>query len=62
MGNPSDVPAEDLAASQGMVVVSAAYRLNALGFLSLETEKAPGNAGLSDQALVLQWVYDNIGE
>ncbi|KAG8261465.1 hypothetical protein J6590_071440 [Homalodisca vitripennis] len=30
------------------------------GFLSLENEDAPGNAGLKDQTLALKWVHDNI--
>ena len=38
------------------------YRLGALGFLSLETEEAPGNLGLHDQCLALQWVRDNIAQ
>ncbi|KAG8284868.1 hypothetical protein J6590_093199 [Homalodisca vitripennis] len=43
-----------------VVVVSFNYRLGAFGFLSLEREDAPGNAGLKDQTLALQWVHDNI--
>lgn len=36
------------------------YRLGALGFLSTEDENCPGNFGLKDQLLLLQWVKDNI--
>ena len=36
------------------------YRLGPLGFLSLGTEDVPGNAGIRDQVLALQWVQDNI--
>ena len=36
------------------------YRLGPLGFLSLGTEDVPGNAGVRDQVLALQWVQDNI--
>ncbi|XP_046676959.1 juvenile hormone esterase-like isoform X1 [Homalodisca vitripennis] len=43
-----------------VVVVSFNYRVGAFGFLSLENEEAPGNAGLKDQTLALQWVHDNI--
>jgi carboxylesterase type B len=35
-------------------------RLNALGFLSLESDQAPGNLGLRDVALALKWVRQNI--
>lgn len=31
-----------------------------VGFLSLENEKVPGNAGLKDQVMALQWVQQNI--
>ena len=30
------------------------------GFLNLEDEIAPGNQGLKDQVLALQWVKENI--
>jgi para-nitrobenzyl esterase len=48
----------------GIVVVTANYRLNALGFFAhpnLADEDDPvGNQGLQDQKLVLEWVQDNI--
>jgi carboxylesterase type B len=31
-----------------------------VGFLSLENEKVPGNAGLKDQVMALRWVQQNI--
>ena len=31
-----------------------------MGFLSLGTKEVPGNAGLRDQSLALEWVHDNI--
>ncbi|KAM3669093.1 cholinesterase isoform 2-T4 [Ammospiza maritima maritima] len=50
-----------LARVERVVVVSMNYRTGALGFLSLPgNEKAPGNAGLFDQRLALQWVQENI--
>ncbi|XP_041969162.1 venom carboxylesterase-6 [Aricia agestis] len=44
----------------GVVLVTLNYRLGALGFLSLETDEVPGNMGLKDQVMALQWVRDNI--
>ncbi|XP_050403373.2 neuroligin-4, X-linked [Patella vulgata] len=45
---------------KGVTVVTLNYRLGALGFLSTEDQAAPGNFGLLDQLLALQWVQDNI--
>ena len=45
-----------------VVMVSINYRLGLLGFLSLADENLPGNMGLLDQALALEWVQDNIKE
>ncbi|WP_278924645.1 carboxylesterase family protein, partial [Pseudophaeobacter profundi] len=43
-----------------MVLVSINYRCGIFGFLSLENESVPGNNGLKDQKLALQWVHDHI--
>ncbi|KAL1132555.1 hypothetical protein AAG570_010507 [Ranatra chinensis] len=45
-----------------VVVVTANYRLGALGFLSTGDEHAVGNYGMKDQVMALRWVRDNIGE
>ncbi|XP_078699569.1 cholinesterase 1-like [Branchiostoma floridae x Branchiostoma belcheri] len=49
-----------LAATEGVLVVSVNYRLSTLGFAYSGTDAAPGNMGLTDQVLALQWVQDNI--
>ncbi|KAK8732251.1 hypothetical protein OTU49_006995, partial [Cherax quadricarinatus] len=43
-----------------MVLVVIQYRLGVLGFLSTEDDTIPGNFGLLDQVLALQWVQRNI--
>ncbi|CAH2092469.1 unnamed protein product [Euphydryas editha] len=43
-----------------VVVVTFNYRLGILGFLSLETDDIPGNAGMKDQVAALRWVQNNI--
>ena len=42
------------------MLVGVTYRLGAFGWLSLETDAAPGNLGLHDQYLALLWVKENI--
>nr|XP_029731025.1 glutactin-like [Aedes albopictus] len=44
-----------------IVLVVIQYRLGPLGFLSTQTEAIPGNAGLMDIHLALEWVQENIG-
>ncbi|KAH6935914.1 hypothetical protein HPB50_011451 [Hyalomma asiaticum] len=50
-----------LAAYGDVVVVLPNYRLGALGFMNDGTGSAPGNAGLYDQLLALEWTRRNIG-
>ncbi|XP_005393195.1 PREDICTED: cholinesterase isoform X2 [Chinchilla lanigera] len=50
-----------LARVERVIVVSMNYRVGALGFLALPgNPEAPGNLGLFDQQLALQWVQSNI--
>ncbi|KAF6019166.1 CEL [Bugula neritina] len=43
-----------------VVVVTINYRIGALGFMSTGDDKLPGNYGLWDQKLAIEWVKDNI--
>uniref|UniRef100_A0A0B7BAT8 Carboxylic ester hydrolase n=1 Tax=Arion vulgaris TaxID=1028688 RepID=A0A0B7BAT8_9EUPU len=49
-----------LAVENDVIVVSMQYRVGSLGFLALDTPEAPGNAGIWDQRMALQWVARNI--
>lgn len=51
---PVDVLVENFA-SKGLVLVTVAYRLGALGFWSTGTEEAPGNYGVYDVLEGLKW-------
>lgn len=48
---------------ENIILVCINYRLGNLGFLYLEKARheAPGNAGMFDQLMALQWIRDNIG-
>lgn len=50
-----------LAAENDVIVVSFNYRVGSIGFLNLNTPEAPGNAGMMDQRMALEWVQNNIG-
>ncbi|XP_063531891.1 juvenile hormone esterase-like isoform X1 [Cydia strobilella] len=45
-----------------VVLVTLNYRLEVLGFLSLDTPEVPGNAGMKDQVAAMKWVKDNIAQ
>ncbi|CAD0249730.1 unnamed protein product [Spodoptera exigua] len=45
---------------QDVILVTINYRLEVLGFLCLDTEDVPGNAGLKDQVAALRWINKNI--
>lgn len=49
-----------LADHNNIIVVSIGYRVGAFGFLSLDDPSAPGNAGMFDQLMGLEWVQQNI--
>ncbi|XP_038056684.1 liver carboxylesterase 1-like isoform X3 [Patiria miniata] len=59
-GQGSGYDASALAVRGGVVVVTINYRLNVFGFFSTNDENAPGNFGMLDQQLALQWVHENI--
>lgn len=44
-----------MAGLEDIVVITANYRTGPFGFLYLNNEGAPGNAGLADQILAIQW-------
>jgi len=48
--------------TKDIVLVAMNYRLGLLGFINLDDPElgVPGNAGMKDQVLALQWVKDNI--
>ncbi|CAH0590427.1 unnamed protein product [Chrysodeixis includens] len=58
--NKSKDYAPDFFIREDVVVVTISHRLSALGFLSLEDDILPGNAGLKDIVQGLEWVKDNI--
>ncbi|CAH1780985.1 unnamed protein product [Owenia fusiformis] len=48
------------AAYNDVIVVAMNYRVGILGYLSLGIAEAPGNAGMFDQLMALEWVRKNI--
>ncbi|GBM95845.1 Acetylcholinesterase-1 [Araneus ventricosus] len=49
-----------LAEREGVIVVTVNYRMGLFGFLTSNTDDAPGNMGMYDLVMALQWVNDNI--
>ncbi|XP_049780394.1 juvenile hormone esterase-like [Schistocerca cancellata] len=47
---------------QNLVLVTLNHRLGVLGFLSTGDAELPGNYGLKDQVMALQWVQRNVAE
>ncbi|XP_018575290.1 juvenile hormone esterase-like [Anoplophora glabripennis] len=60
--NKPDMYGPEFLLTQDIVLVVPNYRLGALGFLSSDDDTLglPGNVGLKDQLLALQWVQENI--
>ncbi|XP_043263039.1 esterase FE4-like [Colletes gigas] len=52
----------DYLLEKDVVIVAANYRLGAFGFLNLGHRDAPGNQGLKDLIVALQWVKQNIAK
>ncbi|GBP50148.1 Esterase B1 [Eumeta japonica] len=50
----------DFLIEKEIILVTFNYRLEAVGFLCLDNENVPGNAGMKDQVAVLRWVHKNI--
>ncbi|XP_045768699.1 uncharacterized protein LOC123869744 [Maniola jurtina] len=55
-----DYSAPDFLMPYGVVLVTINYRLDYLGFMCLDSEEVPGNAGMKDQVAALRWVQRNI--
>merc|ERR1712037_431912 len=56
MGGPGKLLERD------MVLVSIQYMVGPLGFMCLPDDEIPGNAGLLDQLLALEWIHDHIAD
>ncbi|XP_037069411.1 venom carboxylesterase-6-like [Pollicipes pollicipes] len=56
----ADLHGVDFLMDEDVVVVTFNYRLNVFGFFTTDDAVAPGNVGLLDQVLALQWVHSNI--
>nr|AYV89081.1 esterase TCE1 [Tetranychus truncatus] len=57
---PDNFDGTILTAIHDVIIVTINYRLGPLGFLYLPENGIPGNMGLWDQKLALEWVKDNI--
>ncbi|XP_026315291.1 juvenile hormone esterase-like isoform X2 [Hyposmocoma kahamanoa] len=56
----SDFYGPEFFMAHDVIFVTFNYRLEVLGFLCLDNEDIPGNAGLKDQVEALKWVKKNI--
>nr|AID61331.1 esterase [Calliphora stygia] len=57
-----EIYSPDYFMQKDVILVTLAYRLGALGFLSLNDPdlQVPGNAGIKDQVMALKWIKQNI--
>ncbi|XP_068620373.1 esterase E4-like [Battus philenor] len=58
--NGTETYAPDFFMEEDVVVVTISHRLGILGYLTTEDEVIPGNNGLRDFILGLQWIQENI--
>lgn len=49
-----------LVSEENVIYVAMQYRVASLGFLFFDNGDVPGNAGMFDQLMALQWIHDNI--
>lgn len=56
----SDFYGPEFFMAHDVVLVTFNYRLEVLGFLCLDNEEVPGNAGMKDQVAAMKWVKSNI--
>ncbi|XP_058827005.1 glutactin-like [Topomyia yanbarensis] len=61
-GGSSSKQTPEFLLEKNIVLVVVQYRFGPFGFLSLKTETMPGNVGLLDIKLALEWIRDNIAE
>ncbi|XP_071943258.1 acetylcholinesterase-like [Antedon mediterranea] len=62
IGTSSNMSQVPMVALGNVVAININYRLNVFGFFFTGDDVVPGNMGLKDQTLALQWVRDNIAE
>lgn len=60
LGSSDEYDGKIIAGYGNVIIVTINYRLGPLGFLSTMDSNCPGNFGLWDQTLALNWIRDNI--